>query len=226
MAVNRICFAFGLAVLGCFSPSIQPSQSQSESATAPKELERALNREFSQSGMPGCAYGVVRNGKLIVSGAYGLADVENGVSIDTSTRFDIGSMSKQFLAIAVLLLAKDGKLSLDDDVHEYIPELPDYQQRITPNNLLHHTSGLKDDDQLLQLAGWRDGDLKSVSDVLWIVQRQRSLAFEPDTQYMYSDTNYFLLGLIAERVTGKRIDELLRERVFLPLGMMHTSLRT
>src|SRR5262245_13329560 len=115
MAMNRISLALGLAGLVCFSAPIEASQTQS--AAAPKELERAIKQEFSQPGMPGCAYGVVRNGKLIISGEYGLADVENGVSIDASTRFDIGSMSKQFLAMAVLLLAKEGKLSLDDDVH-------------------------------------------------------------------------------------------------------------
>ena len=213
--------------MACSLVAIQAAQLQAQSTpTSKKSLDEAIHREFGQLGMPGCAYGVIQEGKLIVSGAYGLADVENGVSINASTRFDIGSMSKQFLALAVLMLAKGGKLALDDDVHKYVPELPNYQWKIALRDLMHHMSGLKDYDQLLQLAGWRDGDLKSVNDVLWIAQRQRSLAFEPGTQYMYSDTNYFLLGLIAQRVTGKRIDDVLREMVFTPLGMTHTSLRT
>jgi CubicO group peptidase (beta-lactamase class C family) len=97
--------------------------------------------------------------------------VENGVRIDAETRFDIGSMSTQFLAMAILLLESDGRLALDDDVHKYVPELPQYPWKVTLRNLLHHTSGLKDYDQLLQLAGWADGDLKSVHDVLWIIER-------------------------------------------------------
>lgn len=186
----------------------------------------AVLGNMSQPGMPGCAVGVVQSGTLILSRSYGLADVENGVPISSDTRFDIGSMSKQFLALAILLLESGGKLALDDDVHKYVPELPPYSSKITLRDLLHHTSGIKDYDQLLQLAGWADGDLKSAHDVMWIVERQKSLAFTPGAQYMYSDTNYFLLGLIAQRVTGKPLDNLLREMIFDPLGMSHTSLRT
>jgi len=103
--------------------------------------------------MPGCAVGVVRGGTLILSRSFGLADVENEVPITVDTRFDIGSMSKQFLAMAILLLESNGKLALDDDVHKYVPELPPYSSKVTLRDLLHHTSGIKDYDQLLQLAG-------------------------------------------------------------------------
>lgn len=186
----------------------------------------ALVREFDQPGMPGCAFGIAHTGGPTLSHYYGLADVENAVPITADTRFDIGSMSKQFLGMAVLMLSSRNQLNLDADVHDYVPELPAYPWKVTLRNLLHHTSGLKDYDQLLQLAGWRDGDLKSIHDVLWIVTRQKALGFEPGTRYMYSDTNYFLLGLIAQRVSGVPIDNLLRDLVFRPLGMEHTSLHT
>jgi len=189
------------------------------------QVDTILN-EVNQSSMPGCSIGIVQQGRLTLSRSAGLADVENVVPIDDETRFDIGSMSKQFLAMAILMLASEGKLQLDKEVHTYVPELPPYPWKISLHDLLHHTSGLKDYDQLLQLAGWGDGDLKSVNDIRWIIERQRSLAFRPGTQHMYSDTNYFLLGLIAQRVTGKSVDILLREMIFDPLGMKHTSLRT
>lgn len=181
---------------------------------------------YNQPGMPGCAVGVVQNDMLVLSRGYGLADVENNVPINADTHFDIGSMSKQFLAMAILMLASEGKLDLDADVHMYISELPHYRWKITLRNLLHHTSGLKDYDQLLQIAGWADGDVKSFSDILWIIERQKTLAFQPGTRHSYSDSNYFLLGLIAQRVTGKTADKLLDEMIFRPLGMNDTSLRT
>src|SRR5215472_1330919 len=124
-------------------------------------------------GMPRCAVGIVRRGTLALSRSYGLADIENGVPIGVNTRFDLGSMSKQFLALAILILADQGKLGLDEDVHRYLPQLPSFSEPVTLRHLLHHTSGLKDYDQLLQLAGWVDGDRKSFQDIWWIIQRQK-----------------------------------------------------
>jgi CubicO group peptidase (beta-lactamase class C family) len=195
-------------------------------APTPAESMNAVLRPLAQPGMPGCAAGVVQGGVLTASGAYGLADVENESPIGPGTRFDIGSMSKQFLAMTILMLQADGQLSLDDEVHRFVPELPAYSAKITLRDLLHHTSGLKDYDQLLQLAGWVDGDLKSAADIRWIITRQRTLAFQPGTQHSYSDANYFLLGMIAERVTGRPLAALMEDRIFRPLGMTHTSLRT
>src|SRR5215472_9963974 len=143
-------FAFALIVSLAATPRAQP-----------RTAVDALFRSVNQPGMPGCAVGIVRRGALTLSRSYGLADVENGVPIGVNTRFDIGSMSKQFLAFAILMLADQGKLALDDEVHRHVPELPRYPSPITLRHLLHHTSGLKDYDQLLQVAGWVDGDVKS-----------------------------------------------------------------
>jgi CubicO group peptidase (beta-lactamase class C family) len=201
----------------------------SAASAQPSNRLRAVDAIVSsmlQPGMPGCAAGVVERDSLVITRAFGLADVENDVRITDQTRFDIGSMSKQFLAMVILMLNSQAKLSLDADVHQYVPELPKYRWKVTLREMLHHTSGIKDYDQLLQLAGWRDGDLMSVNDVLWILGRQSELAFEPGSRFMYSDSNYLLLGLIAQRVAGKPVDQLLREMVFAPLGMSHTELRT
>jgi CubicO group peptidase (beta-lactamase class C family) len=202
-----------------------PLYAQAPAAVSTREVDDILAK-YNEPGMPGCAIGVVQNDVLVLSRGYGLADVENNVPINADTRFDIGSMSKQFLAMAVLMLASEGKIDLDADVHAYVSELPRYESKISLRNLLHHTSGLKDYDQLQRIAGWRDGDVQSFSDVLWIIERQKSLAFEPGSRYSYSDSNYFLLGIIAQRVTGKPVDKLLEEMIFRPLGMNNTSLRT
>ena len=208
-------FAFALIVSLAATPRAQP-----------RTAVDALFRSVNQPGMPGCAVGIVRRGALALSRSYGLADIENGVPIGVNTRFDLGSMSKQFLALAILILADEGKLGLDEDVHRYLPELASFSEPVTLRHLLHHTSGLKDYDQLLQLAGWVDGDRKSFQDIWWIIQRQKRLAYRPGTQHSYSDTNYFLLGLIAQRVTKTPLDELLQQLIFRPLGMSHTTLRT
>jgi CubicO group peptidase (beta-lactamase class C family) len=212
------CLAFALVAFAG-----APAHAQTSAPPGPLD---ALLRPLARADMPGCAAGVVRDGVLAASGAYGLADVEHGIPIGPETRFDVGSMSKQFLAVTILMLASEGRLSLDDDVHKYLPDLPAYPWKVTLREMLHHTSGLKDYDQLLQLAGWVDGDLVSAEDVQWIIWRQKSLAFRPGTLHSYSDTNYFLLGMIAKRIVGKPLAAVLEERVFRPLGMVHTSLRT
>src|SRR5215472_7160159 len=194
-------------------------------AASNDELE-ALTKAYAQPGLPGCAIGTAENGALTRWAAFGLADVENGAPIGPETRFDIGSMSKQFLAMAVLMLAAEGKLSLDDEVHKYVPELPHYPWPVKLRNLLHHTSGLKDYDQLLQLGGWVDGDLKSAHAIQWVIERQKTLAFRPGSRYAYSDSNYFLLGLITQRIADEPLATVLQQRIFEPLGMTHTSLRT
>jgi CubicO group peptidase (beta-lactamase class C family) len=199
------------------------AQSGTATSAATSDID-AIFSHYNEPGMPGCAVGVVEGGELTVLRTYGLASVENSAPITADSRFDIGSMSKQFTAMAILMLAEQGKLRLDDDVRTYVPELPGYGAPITLNHLLHHTSGLKDWDQLLTVAGWRPGDLRSADDGFWIITRQRSLNCLPGTRFSYSDTNYFLLGLIVQRITGKPLEDFLQENVFSPLGMTHTTL--
>ncbi|WP_129649394.1 serine hydrolase domain-containing protein [Peristeroidobacter agariperforans] len=171
------------------------------------------------STTPGCSLGIMSDGQTIFSRGYGMASIEGKAPNDASKLFDIASMSKQFAAAHVVLLAQQGKLQLTDDVQKYIPELPDYGSRITINNLLWHTSGLRDYNGLLLLAGFDYFEITTQAQALELVARQKRLNFTPGTRYEYSNTGYLLLAIIAERVSGKPINQLAREQFFNPLGM-------
>lgn len=191
------------------------------SAPAEKKVD-ALFATWSSSDRPGCAVGIVRNGKMLYSHGYGLADVEHDAPITPATVFHVASVSKQFTAMAIHLLAQDGKLSLDDDVRKYLPELHDFGKTITIRHLLNHTSGLRDQWELLALAGWRLEDVITEQDILDLVWRQKELNFPPGEEHLYSNTGYTLLGVIVKRVSGKTLREFTDERMFKPLGMAHS----
>lgn len=156
------------------------------------------------------------------SKGYGAANLELGVPITPRTVFDIGSVSKQFTAMSVVLLAEDGKLSLDDEIHRFVPELPAYGAPVTLRSMLHHSSGLPSYTDLFDLAGIPESDLTTDDDALALIARQRTLNFPPGSQYLYSDTNYFLLALVVRRVSGETLREFARRRIFVPLGMRNT----
>jgi CubicO group peptidase (beta-lactamase class C family) len=164
---------------------------------------------------PGCAVAVSQSGKLVVNRAYGLADLERDVPLSTGSIFDAGSLRKQFIAAAVLLLVEDGKLSLSEDVHKYIPELPDYGHKITLDHLLTHTSGIRDWTGIQPLAG------REV-DALTLTLRQRGLNFAPGEEWSYSNSGYVLLTEIVARRSGMLFSEFARKRLFEPLGMKTT----
>lgn len=166
----------------------------------------------------------VRANDIVSFKAYGLADLEHSVAITPQTIFEAGSVSKQFTAAAVLLLAKDGKLSLDDPARKYIPELLDYGSPLTIRHLLTHTSGLRDWGSVVEIAGSpRWSRVYTHADVLEIVGRQRALNFFPGTQWSYSNTGYNLAAIVVSRVSGVSFEEFTRRRMFEPLGMMDTS---
>ncbi|MBX2965804.1 MAG: beta-lactamase family protein [Cyclobacteriaceae bacterium] len=175
---------------------------------------------------PGVAVAVSRNNELLYNKAFGLADLEHNVPNTTETIFECGSVSKQFTAAAVLLLAKEGKLSLSDDVRKYIPELPVYDKPITIQHLLNHTSGLKDWGVVFGLTGWpRSSRVYTQALSFDVVFRQSSLNFTPGSAYSYSNSNYVLLTLLTERVSGQSLADFTTERFFKPLGMSHTKWR-
>lgn len=171
---------------------------------------------------PGCAIGVSSDGVMDYARGYGMSNLEYDVPITPQSIFNAASISKQFTAFAIELLAQQGKLSLGDDVRKYLPELPDYGATITLAHLLHHTSGLREQAQVLYLAGWRGDDLKTQADMLWITARQRELNFEPGTEVGYTNTGYMLLATIVERVSGRSFRAFTNERIFQPLGMTDT----
>jgi CubicO group peptidase (beta-lactamase class C family) len=175
---------------------------------------------------PGCAVGVGVKGRPVLERAYGMADLERGVPNSPDTIFEAGSVSKQFTAAAILLLARDGKLSIDDPVRKYVPELPDYGVPLTIRHMLTHTSGLRDWGSVEAIAGWPRGTRAYAhAHVLEIVSRQKALNFPPGTSWSYSNTGYNLSAVIVSRVSGQSFADFTRDRIFKPLGMTRTSWR-
>ncbi len=196
-------------------------QADEPDLTAAQRVD-ALFSAWDKPDMPGCAVAIYQDGAIIYRHGFGLADIEHGAPILPSTPFHVASMSKQFTAFAIHLLAREGKLSLDDDVRKYLPELPDYGKTITIRHLLHHTSGLRDQWNLLAMAGWRLDDVLTEEDIFTLVTRQKGLNFAPGKKELYSNTGYTLLGIIVKRVSGKPLPEFAEERIFAPLGMVQT----
>ncbi len=180
-----------------------------------------LFAQWDKPGSPGCALAVIENGKTIYERGYGSANLECNIPITPESVFYVGSCSKQFTAMSIALLAHQGKLSLDDDIRKYVPEMPDYGSPITVRQLIHHTSGLRDYLSLLGIAGLDFGSYHK-PDVLELIARQKELNFKPGDQYLYSNSGYFLLAVIVERVSGKSFREFTQENIFKPLGMTHT----
>jgi len=170
---------------------------------APVERIDEIFAEWSTDASAGCAVGVTRHGETVLERAYGMADLEHGIPNDPGTIFEGGSVSKQFTAAAIVLLALDGKLSLDDDVRKWIPELPDYGSTITLHHLMTHTSGLRDWGSVASISGWgREDRSHDHDDVLDILSRQSALNFEPGHQYSYSNSGYNLLAMVVTRASG------------------------
>ena len=180
-----------------------------------------LFEQFTESGSPGCALGVMQKGELVYRQGYGLANLEYGVPITPSTIFHVASMSKQFTAMAVGMLASWGRLALDDDIRDYLPDVPDFGRPITIRHLLHHTSGLRSDLMLLIMAGYRLEDLIANDDVMVLIARQRELNFQPGEKFSYCGSGYLLLALLVERVSGKSFAQFCQEQLFEPLGISH-----
>lgn len=178
---------------------------------------------WDKTNSPGAALVVINDGRVLYKRGYGMAKLEDGIVMTPDKIFDIGSVSKQFTATCVVLLVREGKISLDDNVRKYIPELPDYGTPITVRHLLHHTSGLRDYNALLELAGFdAESDCPTNDEALGVICRQKKLNYTPGEEYSYTNTGYFLLGKIVERVSGKSLNAFAQERIFQPLGMEHT----
>jgi len=214
-----------LAIFVLAQPVI-PAQ-QGAVATAPSPAA-AVDDIFAKwtSSTPGCAVGVAVGGKPVLMKAYGMADLEHDVRNTPDTIFEAGSVSKQFTAMAVQLLASEGKLKLDDPVRKYVPELPEYAWPVTIRHMLSHTSGLRDWGSVESIAGWpRTTREYTHAHVLEIVSRQKSLNFEPGTKWSYSNTGFNLVAIIVSRVSGMSFAEFSKQRIFGPLGLKHTSWR-
>lgn len=224
----RLIRFFGLALLVATAAVVVPLYGQPPAAQPAQQLEPQVDRIFERwtSATPGCAVGVSVRGTPVLTKAYGMADLEHGVPNTADTIFEAGSVSKQFTAAAVLLLAREGKLSLDDPARKYLPELPDYGRPLLIRHMLTHSSGLRDWGNVASIGGWpRTSRVYTHAHVLEIVSRQRALNFAPGEHYSYSNTGYNLAAIIVSRVSGMPFAEFTRTRIFEPLGMMHTSWR-
>jgi CubicO group peptidase (beta-lactamase class C family) len=197
--------------------------------TSPAELGAKIGAIFADftDQTPGCAVGLSDGGRVVYTRGYGMANLEYKVPLTESTVLESGSVAKQFTASAIVLLAQDGKLSLDDDIRKYLPEVPAFGgQKITIRNLLTHTSGLRDQWGLLGIEGLGPGtQVHSPATTLDLVAHQKMLNFPPGSEYLYSNTGYALAGIIVQRVSGKTLDAFTQERLFRPLGMTHTRWR-
>ncbi len=224
--MKRTAEGSGLRVQGfAFALALIPIALAGQGTPAPDAKIDAVFAKYSAS-TPGCAVGAATGGTPVLAKGYGMADLEHDVKIGPATIFEAGSVSKQFTAAAVMLLARDGKLALDDQVREYIPELPDYGSPLTIRHMLNHTSGLRDWGSVAGISGWpRTSRAYTHAHVLEIVSRQRALNFTPGTRWSYSNTGFNLAAIIVERVSGMSFQAFTRSRLFQPLGMAHTSWR-
>jgi CubicO group peptidase (beta-lactamase class C family) len=218
----RVLLAPAFAVVLVLGPALLRA---AQSNAVPEIKVDALFAKWT-AATPGCAVGVAAGGKIVLERAYGMADLEHDAPNRPDTIFEAGSVAKQFTAAAVLLLARDGKLSLDDPARKYLPELPDYGTPLTIRHMLQHTSGLRDWGGVEEIAGWpRTSRVYSQVHVVDIASRQQRLNFTPGTRWSYSNTGYNLAAIIVARVSGEPFSEFTRKRIFQPLGMSRTSWR-
>ena len=222
-ALSTTLLILALSPLALSQTPRQVSSNQTTTESVAARVDK-LFTQWDKPGSAGCVLGVVKDGKLVYERGYGMADLEHNVPITPRSAFDIASISKQFTGMAIMLLIQQGKLTLDDDVRKYVPEVPDYGVTIRLRHLLYHTSGLRNHFLLSQLSGWRWGDLETRADTLATVARQKELNFTPGEWHSYTNTGYFLLGEIVKRVSGESLRQFAEKNIFNPLGMNETMI--
>jgi CubicO group peptidase (beta-lactamase class C family) len=193
--------------------------------TLPVNLQTGIDsifKDYAKPDGPGVAVLIVKDGKVVFEKGYGMANLEYNMPITPTSVFDIASVSKQFTGYAISTLIQQGKISPDDDIHKYLPDVPDFGKKITIHNLIHHTSGLRDWPEGLHAAGWRWDESFTYEDIMRMVHKQHDLDFDPGSQYQYSNTGYNLLAAIVAKVSGKTFPQWVAENIFKPLGMQAT----
>ena len=227
--INRRAWVF-FSIFVIAAASLAGGQAQAPAAKAPEltaeaKVDRVFER-FNRSDSPGCVVGIAVDGQPVLVKAYGMADLEQGTRLRPDTVFESGSVAKQFTAAAIALLCQDGKLSLDDPVRKYVPELPDFGTPILVRHFLNHTSGLRSQWPLMSLSGRPTGwAVHTVDEILELVGRMKELNFRPGEEHLYNNTGYTLLGVVVARASGKSFDAFCQERLFKPLGMTRTRWR-
>ena len=201
--------------------SINKASAQSLPDSIIKKID-SLFSKWNNNNSPGCTVGIVRNDSLIFSKGYGMANLEYDIPNTPATIFHMASVSKQFTAYSIVLLARQGKLQLDDDIHKYLPWFPDLKEKITIRNLLNHTSGIRDQWQLLAISGTRLDDVITQDHIIKILSKQQALNFKPGEKYSYSNSGFTMLAEIVKSVTGQTLRKFTDSAIFKPLGMTNT----
>lgn len=220
MRLLRPVAVLSLSVIA-FTAAIAVARKEKED----EALERKVDQIFAaydKPDSPGCALGVIRDGNFVYKKGYGAGSLEFGVPLSPQSVFYMGSVSKQFTAASVVLAGEQGFVSLDDDIRKYVPEIPSYGKPVTIREMLHHTSGFRDILSLMFLAGRNSEDIHPTNELLDLLSRQKALNFAPGDEFLYSNTNYFLMSVVIARATGKPLSQFAEENIFKPLGMTHT----
>jgi CubicO group peptidase (beta-lactamase class C family) len=216
--MKTITFLLGIVL---FSQSYAQTNSWTDTIN---KIENLFSRYKAEN--PGCQLAISRNGRTIFSKAWGMSDLEHNVPLSTESIIEAGSVSKQITAAAILLLEQQGKLSINDNVRKFLPELPAYASSVKLSHMLHHTSGLRDWGSVMALAGWPRGTKTySNEDALYVASIQQALNNKPGAEFIYSNTNYNLFAVIVKRVSGMSLAEYTRKYIFEPAGMKHTEWR-
>jgi CubicO group peptidase (beta-lactamase class C family) len=215
--VTRVAFIFFFLM-----PDLASGQATAALPDSVTKKIDALFKKWDTPNSPGCVIGIVRNDSLIYAKGYGLANIEYGEANTPETIYHMASVSKQFTAYAIVLLAKQGKLQLDDDIRRYLPWFPDLKEKITIRHLLNHTSGIRDQWQLLAISGTRLDDVIKQEHIIKVLSKQRALNFKPGEQYSYSNSGFTMLAEIVKSVTGQTLRQFADSSIFKPLGMTNT----
>ncbi len=216
----NICCVLGVVIVLLTHSRQALSQSQGNQHT--KVIDQIF-AQYDNPDSPGASVAIVHKGEVVFKKGYGMANLEYGIPNSPSTIFHVASVSKQFTIFSVLLLAYENKLSLDDDIRKFIPEMHDFDETITLRHLAAHTSGIRDQWALLALAGWRFDDVITRKHILDLAFQQRDLNFKPGDQYLYCNTGFTLLAEVVSRVSGQPFPQFTKERIFEPLGMTNTQ---
>src|ERR1044071_8720400 len=216
-----ILFTVGFTATDILGQQNMTAKTQPSDDELAKKVDAFLS-QWDKKDMPGGAVGVVKDGRLVYKRGFGIANLDYDVPNTPSTLFNLASVSNPFTAFSIALLAQQGKLSLDDDIRKYVPEMPKYDETVTIRHLVHHTSGIREYEALVFFGGRGTDNAYSPKAILNMLARQKNLSFKPGSKYQYSNSGYFLLGLIVERVSGKSLRAFAEENIFKPLGMKNT----
>ena len=195
------------------------------SQEVPKSRIDSIFHQFSNE-TPGISVSLIEKNKNVLRKSYGSAQLEYGIPVNSNTVFHIASDSKRFTALAILILEEQGKLRLSDSIQTYLKGFPSFSHKISIKDLLQHTSGLRDQWQLLGMAGWRMEDIVTQEQIIKVLNKQRELNFIPNSEFVYCNSGYTLLAVIVEVVSGQTFEDFTRKNIFEPLGMLNTHFHT